>query len=120
MKNTPDNIAAYAKFIRTQCDREKLMPFNKHAVAAVVEEGVHQAGRQNKISTQFFHILDLLREANYWAKEDRSEIVSVEHVDKAIEEKIKRLNMYENKIQERVRQFFLARSCTANTCFPLS
>ena len=60
-------IQQYIAFIRKICDEEKLKPFDKSGMAAVVEYGVRLAGRQKKLSTRFHLIADLLREANYWA-----------------------------------------------------
>jgi ATP-dependent Lon protease len=47
-------------------------------------------------------IADLLREANYWAGKDGSDVVTEKHVDKAIEKKIYRVNLIEEKIQEMI------------------
>jgi ATP-dependent Lon protease len=67
-----------------------------------VEYGVRITGRQKKLSTRFYLIADLLREANYWAEKDGSDMVKEKHVDKAIEKKIYRLNLIEEKIQEMI------------------
>ena len=95
-------IQQYTTFIKKICDEEKLRPFDKSGMAAVVEYGVRLAGRQKKLSTRFYLIADLLREANYWATKDGSEVVKEPHVDKAIEKKVYRLNLIEEKIQEMI------------------
>ena len=64
-----EKIRQYASLIRKICDEEKLKPFDRTGIAAVVEYGVRMAGRQKKLSTRFDLIADLLREANYWAHE---------------------------------------------------
>ncbi|MBS3918235.1 MAG: AAA family ATPase [Deltaproteobacteria bacterium] len=97
-----DKIRQYASFIRKVCDEEKLRPFDRTGVAAVVEHGVRIAGRQKKLSTRFHLIADLLREANYWAGKDGSPVVKESHVDKAIEKRAYRLNLVEEKIQEMI------------------
>ena len=75
---------------------------DKSGMAAVVEYGVRLAGRQKKLSTRFYLIADLLKEANYWAGKDGSEVVKEVHVDKAIMKKVYRLNLVEEKIQEMI------------------
>ena len=95
-------IKQYVSFIRKICDEEKLRPFDRSGMAAVVEEGVRLAGRQKKLSTRFHVIADLLREANYWAAKDGSDVVKDVHVDRAIERRIYRLNLVEEKIQEMI------------------
>jgi ATP-dependent Lon protease len=95
-------IRQYIAFIRKICDEEKLRPFDKSGIAGVVEYGVRLAGRQKKLSTRFHLIADLLREANYWALKEGSEVVKDIHIDKAIEKKVYRLNLIEEKIQEMI------------------
>ena len=102
MNKDDKKVHQYASFIRKICDEEKLRPFDKTGIAAVVEYGVRMAGRQKKLSTRFYLIADLLREANYWAMKEESEVVSEKHVDKAIEKKVYRVNMIEEKIQEMI------------------
>src|SRR4030065_649261 len=102
MNKDDKKVHQYASFVRKICDEEKLKPFDKTGIAAVVEYGVRLAGRQKKLSTRFYLIADLLREANYWALKDESEVVKDIHVDKAIERKVYRKNLIEEKIQEMI------------------
>src|SRR5512136_1213068 len=102
MNRDGDKVNQYAAFIRKICDEEKLRPFDRTGIAGVVEYGVRITGRQKKLSTRFHLIADLLREANYWAEKDGSDVVTEKHVDKAIEKKINRLNLIEEKIQEMI------------------
>jgi ATP-dependent Lon protease len=97
-----EKINQYACFIRKICDEEKLKPFDRTAVAGVVEYGVRLTGRQKKLSTRFYLIADLLREANYWAAKDGNGVVTEKHVDQAIAKKIYRVSMVEEKIQEMI------------------
>ncbi len=92
----------YASFIRKICHDENLLPFDRSGVAAVIEYGVRLAGRQKKLSTEFHRITDIIREASYWAKKDTSDMVYEKHVERAINEKIYRKKMIEDKIQEMI------------------
>jgi lon-related putative ATP-dependent protease len=103
-ENNAQNIYQYACFIRQLCERENLQPFDHSGIAAVIEYAVRLAGRQNKISTHFNSLVDLLREANYWAKREKQKIIQNRHVSQAIKEKIERLNLIERKIQEMIEQ----------------
>jgi lon-related putative ATP-dependent protease len=102
MNKDDDKIQQYASFIRKICDEDKLRPFDKTGIAAVVEHGVRITGRQKKLSTRFHLIADLLKEANYWAEKDGSDVVTEKHVDKANEKRIYRVNLIEEKIQEMI------------------
>jgi ATP-dependent Lon protease len=102
MDKKEETLLQYATFIRKICHDEKLLPFDRSGVAAVIEYGVRLAGRQKKLSTEFHRITDILREASYWAKKEGSNQVTEKHVDQAINEKIYRLKMIEDKIQEMI------------------
>jgi lon-related putative ATP-dependent protease len=102
MDRTDENIHQYASFIGTVCKEEKLLSFDKHGVAKVVEFGSRLAEYQNKLSLRFSDIADVLREANYWASKDNSSIVSAAHVQKAIDERILRTNRIEERLREMI------------------
>lgn len=102
MPNETDSIASYLSFIKTMSDREGLLPFDLTAVIEFVEYGVRLSGRQSKLSTQFSILADVLREASYWATKEHDREVTGEHVRKAIEERIERVRMLEEKIQEMI------------------
>jgi len=102
MPKVDENVHQYACFIKKICDDDKLLPFDKSGVAAVVEYGVRVAGRQKKLSTRFTIIADLVREASYWADAAKSKLVKREHVEKAIDEWIERVSLTEDKIQEMI------------------
>ncbi len=102
MPNTRENTREFACLIKRIIDDEKLLPFDKKAVAGVIEFGVRLAGRQKKLSTRFSDIADLVREASYWAGKEGLSLVTDRHVDRAYEEKIGRLNLIEGKIQEMI------------------
>ena len=50
---------------------------------------------QEKLSTRFSDIVDLLIESDYWAGKEKAELVSAKHVEQAIVEKTFRLNLIE-------------------------
>ncbi|MBU1207193.1 MAG: AAA family ATPase [Proteobacteria bacterium] len=102
MERKEETQMQYASFIRKICHDENLLPFDRSGVAAVIEHGVRLAGRQKKLSTEFHRITDILREASYWAKKDKSEGIAEKHVDQAVTEKIYRKKMIEEKIQEMI------------------
>lgn len=101
MPNHKKNIRKYCDFIKNLCEAEKLLPFHKTGTAAVIEEAARAAGRKNRLSTRFSDIGDIIREASYWAGQDRSSrVVKKKHVDKAVAQRVHRNNLYEDKVQE--------------------
>jgi len=102
MPNNRENITSYISFIKKISEEETLLPFDKKAVAAVIEYGVRLTGHQKRISTRFSDIADLIREASYWAHKDGKPLVTDTHVDKAYDEKIRRVSLWESKIHEMI------------------
>ncbi len=102
MDKVDETMRQYASFVCKICQEEKLRSFHKTGVAAIVEHAVRLAGKKDKISTRFHLISDIMREANYWAAKAQSETVHGEHVDLAIEKRIYRVNMLEEKIREMI------------------
>jgi ATP-dependent Lon protease len=102
MDKNSDSIQKVAAFVKMTTDEDKLRPFDRAAVAALVEEAVRMSGRQEKISTSFPAIADLIREADFWAGEGGKSVVQDVHVDQAVTAKIYRSNMIEEHIQEMI------------------
>jgi lon-related putative ATP-dependent protease len=102
MPNTQENLTKYAQFIRNILDKEGLKRFHKSAVAAIAEEGVAMAGRQSKFTAKFSDIADVIREASYWAGKNGSDTVTAEHVEKAVAERIHRVNLIDEKLMEMI------------------
>lgn len=111
MMRTPENIEKYAFFIASCQKEENLLPFDRGGVAKIVEYGSRLASHQERLSTRFSDIADLIREAHYWAGKQGSSIVKAEHVNKAIQEKISRVN----RIEERIREAILEDTLIVNT-----
>jgi lon-related putative ATP-dependent protease len=100
MERTPENIVKYASYV-AQCQKEEgLLPFDRTGVAKVVEYGSRFADHQEKLSTKFSLIADLVREAHYWAKKENSGVVTGSYVQRAVDEKIHRVNRIEERLQE--------------------
>ncbi len=94
------SIQLYARFIARQCDRLGMRPYDRAAVARVIEFGSRLVSDQTKLSLSMTDIVDLLVEADYWACEAGSTAVTVDHVEQAIEKKIYRSNLIEERIHE--------------------
>jgi ATP-dependent Lon protease len=80
------------------------LPFSKQAIADIIEYGVRVAGRKDKLSTRFNIVADIIREADYWAKQAKKRNIDAEDVEKAIQGWRRRVNMYEDKIQEMIEK----------------
>ena len=104
MDRNEENIMQYAAFICALCNKEKLLHLEPDGIAAVVEYSSRLAADKNKLSTEFAGISDILREANFYAKEDGSELITRKHINQALEEKVYRSNLIEKKIEEMIEK----------------
>jgi lon-related putative ATP-dependent protease len=100
MDRTKDNVMKMQSFIATHCEKENLRHFTREAVCKVVEHSSRIADSQKKLSSRFNQIVEILYEADAWAEQDGSDRVQLKHIEKTIQEKIYRNNMYEEKTLE--------------------
>jgi predicted ATP-dependent protease len=128
MDRTPETEHQYALFVRTICQEQGLKPFGRGAVARVIEHSARMVEHQDKLSTRFGEVADLLQEASFWAgrrlrqhpahgsaadtdadhveeqavapQDDAPDVVTSADVERAINEKVFRSNLVEERIQE--------------------
>jgi lon-related putative ATP-dependent protease len=102
MDRTPETVQKYASFVASTCKQSKFLPFDRSGVSKIVEYGSRLAEHQDKLSSRFSEIADVIKEANYWAKKAGSTIVQNEHVVKALRERVYRVNRIEERLQEMI------------------
>ncbi|MFB3889843.1 MAG: AAA family ATPase [Candidatus Bathyarchaeia archaeon] len=100
-------LEQYAAFVCTLCHKENLKHLDGSGLAKLIEHSSRMAEDQHKLSTRFSEVADIAREANFYATQDNSEYVTGTHVKKAIDEKIYRSKMIQEKIQEMINRNFL-------------
>ncbi|HCA41181.1 MAG TPA: ATP-dependent protease, partial [Aminobacterium sp.] len=91
-----------AQFICSFVRREGKIPFTVDAVAEVIEWASRLADHQDRITTEFNKIIEIIVESTAWAVAENAKLVEAKHVHKAIEEKRFRSNL----IQERIQRAF--------------
>ena len=101
---TDDNIIKLARFMHGFCEQEGLIHLDKYAVAKIIEYASRIAENQNKLSTRFNDLSQIIGEACTWAKMAKSKVVKAEHVEKALEERIERVKKYDAKYTEMIKE----------------
>lgn len=101
---TSENILAFARILATSCREEGLRPFDRSGVAKLVEYSSRMVEDQGRLSTSFGEILDVAREASFWAERNRHERVAGEDVTAAIDARIFRSNRIEDLLQDLILQ----------------
>jgi len=100
VERTEENIRKYAAFVATKTRAEGLRPFDPAGVAKVVEFASRLADHQEKLSSKFSDIANLVRESHYWAGKAGAEVVSGAHVERAWQERVRRHGMIEERQRE--------------------
>ncbi|MGA3084483.1 MAG: ATP-binding protein [Thermodesulfobacteriota bacterium] len=95
-------LKEYIQYIARYCRGKNLLPVHKSGAARLIEYSLELTGRNFKLSLQLPEINDLMQEAHYWAIKGQSPLIRAEHIEKALEEKIFRSNLYEEKLQEMI------------------
>ncbi len=102
MPRSDESALLYARLIATLVRREGLFAFERGAVARVIEHSARMVGDAEKLTAHMQSVLDLLREADYWARQAGAAQVQAQHVDRAIEAADKRSDRVKQRLQEEI------------------
>src|SRR5579871_1273402 len=100
MRRDLESEQAYARFVSTITHQDNSLPFDRGAVARVIEYGSRAAADQEQLSTQFGDIADLIREAGQRASENSHGAVTAADVRAAEEARRYRQNLLQERLQE--------------------
>ena len=115
MDRTDTNAGLYARLVATVGKRERLLPLDAGAVARVVEYGARLAENASKLSTHMGSVVDLVREADYWARDDGAATVGRPHVQQAIDAKTYRADSMRERVQEQIQHGTVVIECAGET-----
>jgi len=99
-----ENHQLYARLIGTIAHREQLLAIDRYAIARIIEHSARLAEDAEKLSTRLLDIADLLREADYWARDNHHEHVTREDVQQAIDTQIRRADRLRERVYEDIRR----------------
>jgi ATP-dependent Lon protease len=97
----------YASRVASLTQSEGLPPFDGDALARIVEFGMRAAGDRKRLLSVMEPIDDLARESAYYAREENDKQVRARHVDRALNERILRLNFIEEEIRRLIAEGIL-------------
>ncbi len=102
MTTTDETVRQVARYIRLKSSEDNLKPFDRTAVAAIIEEAVRMTGRKEKITTHLLSLEELMIESDFRAQQEGSAVISARHVEQAVKSRIYRSNLIEEQIQEMI------------------
>jgi lon-related putative ATP-dependent protease len=111
MGRSAESVRHYAELIASQVRADRLLPFDRGAVARVVEYGVRLAEDKAKLTASFGEVVELIHEAAHWARTQDHQVVTDADVDRALEER----RFRSSHLEERVREDILHGSINVQT-----
>jgi lon-related putative ATP-dependent protease len=102
MPRNEKSLREYAAFICTLCRKENLRHCDASGIGAIIEYGSRMAADREKLSTLFAQVSDVVREANFYAEQEDSDYIGKKHVDTALDEKVYRSNLIQEKVEEMI------------------
>jgi lon-related putative ATP-dependent protease len=104
MERVETNLKSYSGFFTTVVMNENLKHLDASALARLLEHSSRLAEDQTKLSTQFGLVADVVREAHFYASQENAKYITASHVEKAIEAKVYRSNLVQDKIKEYIQR----------------
>ncbi|MGE5841143.1 MAG: Lon protease family protein, partial [Deltaproteobacteria bacterium] len=99
-----ETVLQSAQMIGSICREQNLRQVDRTGVSRLLEYSMERTEDKEKLTLELGDISDLIKEANYYAGVEPSEFIRREHVEKAIEKRIYRSNLLEERIRELVEK----------------
>jgi len=97
LARTPESERLYARFVGDVCREEGLPPFSAGGVARVIEEGARLVAHQERLTARLGELLELIREAAFWAGQRGRTAVEADDVREAVAQRRYRANLVEER-----------------------
>lgn len=102
-----ERLGEFLRSLRALIARDSLRDVDKTGAARLIEYSAELAGSQEKLTLRQTEVADTLREADFWAGSEGSEVITAAHVQKAILQKIYRAGLYADHLQEMLKKDIL-------------
>ncbi|MGI9373395.1 MAG: Lon protease family protein, partial [Hyphomicrobiales bacterium] len=96
------NVRLFCRLLGSIAGREGTRPLNAEACAAVVERAARLTSDSERLTLRVGQLADIVREANYWAEKDSGRLIQGGHIQKAIEEQVRRLDRIRERMHEQI------------------
>jgi len=104
MERSGDSQQQYARLLATLARKQQLLPFDRDAVARVIDHSARIADDNEKLTTHMRSIQDLMQESDYWARERGETTVNAVDVQHTIDAQTRRADRIRERIQEEMQR----------------
>ena len=102
MERNAHTMIGLASVIHRQCHVASMRRFRDEAAARMIEQASRRVEDQRRLSGNMGELLDLARQADFWAGQDGAEEVLRRHVDRALEEREYRSSLVRDRMQQMI------------------
>lgn len=102
LDRSKENTFLYARMIASFQREQSLKPFEQKAVALIIEDCARRIEDAEKISLHMENLLDLLRESDYCANQEKHNVVQRGDVQLALDARIRRLDQFRELVHQQV------------------
>jgi len=95
-----ESLVEYAKMMGRYIEERKLRHLDRSGVARVIEYAMEVTEDRDKLTLELGDIGDLMKESNYFAGLDGAEKTQYKHVQEAIDKRIYRSSLIEERVKE--------------------
>ncbi len=99
---SPENLQLYARLIAAIQNRRQARALDKASVGRVIELASRDAEDGEKLSLHIENLQDLLSEADYWAGRNKSKIIRLQDINRAVEKSRFRQDKYRELLQQQI------------------
>jgi len=104
MARNTERLRHYMRFLAGLSAEENLLPLSLDGAGRVLEHAARLCDDQDKLTTRFGDIADLVREASFYAHKDSATEVGREHVKRALSARAEREGFIELKMRDDIAQ----------------
>ncbi|MBS3805085.1 MAG: AAA family ATPase [Oleiphilaceae bacterium] len=104
MPRDEESQQLYARMIATRARREELLPLDREATAQVIEQSSREAEDSERLSAHLRGVTDLLREADFWARENKHDVIRRTDVQQSVDARRYRVGRVPEQIREDIRR----------------
>jgi len=102
VSRTPENQQSLARLVATVARRSALLPFDRTAVARVIEDRARMVEDNERLSAHMQSLVDLLVEADFMARGRGVTVVAASDVDAAVKARIQRASRVNEELQDAI------------------
>ncbi len=97
-----ESSVLFARLIATLARQQSLKPVSSNGVARMIEHAARLADDSERLSLRVGPLSDIIQEADYWAAEAGRDLIDREDVDRAIDQRLWRLDRMKQRSHEAI------------------